>query len=57
MVQVKLAAGRECLEVQLPRTISPTLYLARNPDKWGCESGTTTEEEGKKDTQLQKQIN
>ena len=41
MVHVKLAAGRECLEVQLPRTISPTLYLARSPDKWGRESGTS----------------
>lgn len=41
IVHVKFAAGRDCLDVQLPRTISPALYFARKPVNWGRESGVS----------------
>lgn len=41
IVHVKLAAGREFREVQLPRTISPGLYFALNPFNCGRESGVS----------------
>lgn len=43
IVQVKLAAGRECFEVQFPRTISPALYFVWKPDNCGRESGISVD--------------
>lgn len=48
IVQVKLAAGRLYLDVQLPRMISPSLYFARMLCICGGPPGTSVDRRGEK---------
>ena len=50
IVHVKLAAGLECFDVQLPRNISPMRYLERIPVMYGLCSGTSARGKQKKRT-------
>jgi len=47
-VHVRLAAGRECRDVQLPRNMSPTRYRGRMPDMNGALCGVSARKMGKK---------